>query len=491
MLMLTLERIGVRGPATYTALARHAQRLNRLNGERKHHAFAQFQSAVALIARLVTVGTIDRDAAARLLDALAVTPIDARHGYLGAVAVFLARHIGPAIGAGTDVTLDEALVLALSGPPGAGRAAPVSWEGQTYVFDLAGSEAMRLRRFQERGRASLDAAVRLQREAAARTDALDVVDVMTTDALLSFVYAIAVSGHTAAARLDAELPRRHEFGLASRSQQTRARTPWALPRLVYLPGQPGHVEGSVLGLDMALGPLALRRIDSAPPRGEPRLLSTERYSFALSLGLLDVFALRDADAAAVAEAIARGERRVDRLGDGGGDATAIIDELAMDGWRARAIRWNLTHARERVPSLFSLTELFHLGGGDRRDLQPWGTLALSTFGCLCPVVPPPGLQTAFVGRHQLGLLPATVPDLNVRVAVLLHELQLPPALAKQVLESALYDLVTDVRPTHPDDWLTVVRHARALSRDRVADALAAVAATAGPLSPVTSTRRLP
>jgi hypothetical protein len=84
-----------------------------------------------------------------------------------------------------------------------------------------------------------------------------------------------------------------------------------------------------------------------------------------------------------------------------------------------------------------------------------------------------------------------LPDLNLRVAVLLHELQLPAALAKVVLESALYDLLADVRPIHPDDWLAVVRRARALSRERVADSLAAVTASAGPLSLVPSARRLP
>ena len=120
--MLTLERIGVRRPATYAALSRHAQRLTRLasgagtsragtiSGRRRAHR-ADGDG-----------GTLDLAAAERLLDALALTPIDTRRGYMGAIAVFLARHVGPAIGAGPDVPFEEALIQALAGPRVATRA---------------------------------------------------------------------------------------------------------------------------------------------------------------------------------------------------------------------------------------------------------------------------------------------------------------------------------------------------------------------------------
>jgi hypothetical protein len=170
LLMLTLERIGVRRPATYAALSRHAEQLTHLDMAQEHRALAQFQSVIALIARMVTVRTIDQAAAERLFDALALTPVDVRRGYMGAIAAFLARHVGPAIAARSEMPFEEALILALSGPRANERAAIVSWEGQTYVFDLAASEARRLRRFHERWRvATLDATLAIHREAVALT----------------------------------------------------------------------------------------------------------------------------------------------------------------------------------------------------------------------------------------------------------------------------------------------------------------------------------
>lgn len=535
MLMLTLERIGVRRAATYAALSRHAQQLTQLDAVQEHRALAQLQSVVALIARMVTVGTFDSTTAERLFDALARTPVDARRGYMGAIADFLSQHLHPAIPSRAGMSFEEAIVQALSGSPDKERVTAVSWEGESYVFDLVGAEARRIRSFRERRRvASLDDLFAVRREAATlasgagiripagavaafggllsqlpdaartlqrlnatpsraadlRADLLEAVDTLTADTLVSFCYAIAWSEPAGAARLDRDLPRRHDFGLTSRLQSKRGRTAWVLPRIVYSPGQPWHVEGAVLGLELALAPLALRKIDATPPTGEPRLLSTNRYEFLMSLGLLDVFALRDADAARIADVIARGQRRVDDL-TAASDPTAVIDEIAMDGWRARALRWNLVHAPDRVASLFSLTELLYLGGGADVDLHQWGMSALSTLGCLCTQIPPPGLQTALVGRHHAGLLPAIVPDLNLRVAVLLRELQMPAALARDVLESALNDLFTNVRPMHFDDWLAVVRQARAVSADRVADALAAATASSGPLAPAPAARRLP
>jgi hypothetical protein len=73
-----------------------------------------------------------------------------------------------------------------------------------------------------------------------------------------------------------------------------------------------------------------------------------------------------------------------------------------------------------------------------------------------------------------------VGDLNLRVAVALKELGLPAALAKGVLAAATLDFVERVKPLHPDDWLTLVRVAQALTIDRITDYVAALTAD-GPL----------
>ena len=53
---------------------------------------------------------------------------------------------------------------------------------------------------------------------------------------------------------------------------------------------------------------------------------------------------------------------------------------------------------------------------------------------------------------------------------------------KPVLRVAVQDFVDEVRPTDADDWLTLVRAAQAISRERIEDDLAAATAM-GPLIP--------
>ena len=163
----------------------------------------------------------------------------------------------------------------------------------------------------------------------------------------------------------------------------------------------------------------------------------------------------------------------------------------MDGWRARALRWNLKHAPDRVRDVFSIADLLHIGGGARLDVQSWGMSAMTTLGCLCTSLSTRGLYTAFAGRPQLGLLALAIPDLNLQVAILLRNLQVPVALARTVLEAALYDLFAKAHPAHIDDWMAVVREVRAMSREQVEDYVAAVTAADGTFTVQHPARRMP
>ena len=65
---------------------------------------------------------------------------------------------------------------------------------------------------------------------------------------------------------------------------------------------------------------------------------------------------------------------------------------------------------------------------------------------------------------------------------MLKEMRLPAAVAKVVLSGAVQDFIDEVRPTDDADWLTLVRAARAATRDRIEDYIAAATA-AGPFVP--------
>jgi hypothetical protein len=75
------------------------------------------------------------------------------------------------------------------------------------------------------------------------------------------------------------------------------------------------------------------------------------------------------------------------------------------------------------------------------------------------------------------------------VAIMLKEMRLPAAVAKVVLSGAVQDFIDDVKSTDDADWLSLVRSARAATRDRIEDYIAAATA-AGPFVPDNG-RRVP
>jgi hypothetical protein len=312
----------------------------------------------------------------------------------------------------------------------------------------------------------------------------DAGDALLGQVLVSLAYAADVGDPDGTVLLAGDVSHRHDFGLAGRDAELRLRTAWALPRQDVMPGQPWRVTGSLLGLDVALAPLALRRVNFERVLEAPRLSSNERDTFAVSVSLMNPFMLRDRDRDAIADAVARGRRRVQDLARDGHDLDPLADELAMEGWRRRALRWTLAHEAARVPTLLTLSELVVAGGAGSANLDPWGMEMLIAQGCLCSRLTPPGRWPTLLGRPQLGIAATGMPDLHLQVAIMLKELQLPAALARVVLSAAVQDFIDEVKPTDDADWLTLTRAARVLSRERVEDYIAAATAL-GPLVPAT------
>jgi hypothetical protein len=310
---------------------------------------------------------------------------------------------------------------------------------------------------------------------------IELSDSLLAEALLSIAYAADVGDPDGAVLLADDVSHRHDFGFGARDSDMRARTPWAVPRPDVTPGVPWHVSGSVLGLDIGLAQLALRRVNVERVLEAPKLTSNERDTFALSVSLMNPFALRDVDRDAIVDAVARGRARVAALAADVEALDRVAEELSMEGWRRRAIRWMLTHEADRLPLMFSATELLVLGGGRAADLDAWGMATLAQ-GCICSRLTPPGRWPTLLGRPQLGLTATGVADLNLHVAIMLKDFSLPAALAKVVLAGAMQDFIDEVKPTDDADWLTLVRAARTVSRERVEDYIAAATA-AGPLIP--------
>jgi hypothetical protein len=307
-------------------------------------------------------------------------------------------------------------------------------------------------------------------------------DSLLADALLSIVYAIDIGDPDGTALLAGNVAHRHDFGLTLLDREMRVRTAWSLPRQEVAPGVPWHVVGSALGLDVGLASLSLRRVDMGRIGGAPRLTSNERQTFAASVALLNPSDFDERDRDAIVGGVLRGRRRVAAVIADPTMFDAAANDIRLDPRRRRAIRWSLSNDRDRVESMFSLTELLYLGGVPESSLDAWGMSGLPSAGCLCTRLSPPGAWTHLTGRPQLGLLATAVADLNLRIAIVLHDLQLPAAIERHVLSAAMQDFVDDVAPSDTDDWLTLVRAAQRITREQVEDYVAAVAAD-GPLVP--------
>jgi hypothetical protein len=550
MLMLTLERMGVRRVSVYAAAARRAQQLSPIDGRRAFVALGQFQGAMALIARMTRMRTLDVAAAEALVTSLSSVPVNQDGRYLGGVATWIQQELRSAIPHAGD--MESALFSALAGAPAAARqpARLVDWEGQRYRLDPAASEEQRLRRVRERQEsASLDQALNLQaisvklsaaplaasdvaaaaaalKELAAifgsRSDGSDsapssgarpprdvvdraiedlarialpadsqkatrigaalagIVDDVLADALMAWAYAISIADPASPVLLTGHLTHRHDFGLGPVERGLRMRLAWAVPKAEVMARVPWHISGSLLGLDVAMS--SLRRVNAEHVIDPPTLSANEREAFAVSVGLMDPLALRDEDRDSIVAAVTRGRNRVALLAEDNSGLDRIATDIQMDGWRRRALQWTIANEPQGIGSMFSLTELLYLGDGPIATLNPWGTSAMAWSGCLCTRLAPPRLWRLLSGRPQLGLMAATVPDLNLHIAMMLSELRLPAAVAKAILEAATQDFIDEVRPTDFNDWLTLVRTARTVPRERIEDYVATATAV-GPLVP--------
>ncbi len=360
----------------------------------------------------------------------------------------------------------------LARPPATGMAAgvPLPRDGREWLMRTA---------------EELERAVRdndLHRANRAGDVLLPLGDIALGQALLSLVYAIHLGDPDGPALLGANVSLRHDFGFGRRDGENRSRGPWALPRQDFQPGVPWHVAGSLVGLDIALAPLSLRRMSMDSLANPPRLQSIEREAFAVNVALLDPRALGDIDRDRIVDAIGRGRARVRALGGAPAEFDTLQNEVALDGWRLRTLRWVLQNERASIENQFSLAELAMLGGLEPAAFDTWGANSLLSVGCLCTRFPPPHTWRVLAGRTQLAMMAASTVEMNLELAQRFAVLHLPAALLPSVLTTAMQDFVDTVDTADANDLPALSRHARAIGRNAVDDYVAATAAN-GPLVP--------
>jgi hypothetical protein len=296
--------------------------------------------------------------------------------------------------------------------------------------------------------------------------------------LIELAYAVALGQRDGISLGAAEAASRHDFGL-----RPGLTTMWRLP----MPGTDSsgrwHVGGSLLNLDVALAEFALVRLSFKPPVRRPTLSDADRRTFLESMALVEPLSLTDADRDAIAAASRRGRGTLESVRVAS-DALAIADRVSLSATRRSLLAWIVTHDPERVPAFLSPVELLWLGldGAPPETLHRWGAAAGSRLGCLCLRIDRQPWEV-FAGRWNSGMMASAFPDLNLRLAELLTELQMPAALLGPVLTSATLDFVNSVISRDPDDRRGLVEFVADLRIERVEQYLALLT-NEGPLVPI-------
>ena len=486
-ILLALDRMGVTSPRVFARTVEAAHRLSdQLSGRDERNAVVAFQSSLAIIERARLTREIDAAAAEKLLLSLADV-IDPPSNAAGKARLFgaitqwmittLLNALPPLIQPDEWTTAKTAyesrLLQALAGRPTEPDAPTLTWEGLDYRVDWFGAEHARLKRIREQiASPGLDAAL-------ASDDAAKIAD-----ALLALVYTPSLGDPEGPALLGGDIAQRHNFGLIGPAGMRRDFVAWALPKEQVGDGTPWHVEGSLLGLDIALARLSLRRIADNEMPVAPTINLNDQLTFARTMMTLNPHSLQDADRDRIVAAIRRGRDRVKSAGASLAEVKVLAEEAQLPSSVLQTLPWTMTRTPDAAPALFGLRDFLWLGKPDlpQATLDHWGIYAENLDSRLKTTMAKPSPWENFGGRADGGLIATQAPDLVLRLAEETARLKLPAQLVPGLLMYAAQDYWHDVDSRFPDDWPAMTRQALALSPSRVEDYVAALAG-GGPLRP--------
>ena len=476
--LLSLDRMAITTPRIYGRVVEAARRLDELSGRDRKHAVIAFQVSIALLERARLARAVDVPTAERTLLALAdfveneKTPAQAIPRWM---VTRLIDALPPLIQPDrfTGATAYESRLLqTLAGAPQK-NAPTVTWEGLTYRVDYFSSEHNRIKRIREQlTTPGFDAAL-------ASNNAEQIAE-----ALLVLIYTPALGDPDGPALLGGDIATRHNFGIEGAAGVRRESLAWSMPREQVGDGGPWHIEGSLLGLDIALARLVLRRLADNEMPAAPTLNLNDLMTLARTVRVMNADDLTDADRDRIVEAIARGRTRVSAAGSNRQELMVLANEAALPAAVKQTLQWTLTRTPELAPALFGLRDFMWLGKPDvpRERLDRWGIYVEGLDNRLRTAMPPPLPWENLGGRADGGLIATQLPDLTLRLAEETARLKLPAQLIPGLLTFATQDFWHDVDSRFPDDWPAMARQALALSPSRVEDYVAALAG-GGPLRP--------
>ena len=478
--LLTLDRMDVRSPRTMARLVDAVRRIDERPGREKKAGLVALQASLAIIERARWMRAIDAAAAESLVLSLAMA-IDRDEPITASASRWIVNTLVKALPPlrvpdrfTAETAYESTIIQAMAGPPEEPNLPLLQWEGLTYRVDLAASELQRITAIRDRLISpGLDAAL-----AGGQPGPI-------SEALTTLVYSPAMGDPEGPALLSRDVPQRHAFGLEAPAGARAALMAWMAPRDQVGDGIPWHIEGSLLGLDLGLSRLSLRRIDSNEMPVAPTINLNDQLTLARTVAALNPRELRDVDRDALVAAIDRGRARVAAAARDPKAIAALADEAQLSWTVRHTLPWMIVRTPELLPKLFGLRDLMWLGhpelpaGG---DLDAWGVYSEPIDSRLRTSMPHPSPWENFGGRADGGVMGTQTPDLTLRLAQETARLKLPARLIPALLAYATQDYWHDVTARFPDDWPAMTRQALALSSSRVEDYVAALAGD-GPLRP--------
>jgi hypothetical protein len=315
-----------------------------------------------------------------------------------------------------------------------------------------------------------------------------VVALLTADLLRALTYALYVSDPDTPLLADGDVSHTHDLGLRLLARRERERTAWGFPRQLGGGGDGRRVSGALLGLDIALADVVLRRVVSGDTPAVSLWSPENLTSFAHVVALFNPFDVTLADSSRVDEGIKRGRAVVARLASNAPELEDVLSQARLGPVRQSLVRRALQTDPGSVHRMFSLLDLLRLGGdeGALALAVAWGAPAVELSGCLCVALPPPVDWEVFGGRHEQPFLASGSADLLLRLAEIVSELKLPATIVGDILPLGTRAVMDRSRPSHPDDWIAIMQTASSLSRNEVEDYVSRVAATGGSMIPLSA-----